>query len=158
MAKPRKDDGRKTVARNKQVHFHYVVEEKVEAGLALLGAEVKALRAGIANLADAYALPTKKNELFLHSCRIGPYAAAGMLAPNPTRTRKLLLHRREIDHFAAKVQERGFSIVPLELYFKDGKAKIELALCRGKTHEDRRDDIKTRETKREMDRAMKTRR
>ena len=157
MAKP-KGDGRKIVAKNKQAYFNYVVEEKLEAGIALLGPEVKALRAGIANLADAYAMPTKRQELFLHSCRIGPYAAAAGRAPAPTRTRKLLLHRREIDHWAAKVQERGFSIIPLELYFKDGLAKVELALCRGKTHEDRRDDIKTRETKRELDRVMKNRR
>jgi len=157
MAKP-KVDGRKVVARNKQAHFHYVIEEKVEAGLALLGPEVKALRAGIANLADSYAMPTKRQEIFLHSCRIGPYAAAAGLAPEPTRTRKLLLHRREIDHLSAKVQERGLSLIPLEIYFKEGLAKVELALCRGKTHEDRREDIKTRETKREMDRAMKSRR
>lgn len=156
MAKP-KDNGRKSVARNKQAHFHYVIEEKLEAGLALLGAEVKALRAGLANLSDAYAMP-RRTELYLHNCRIGPYAAAHQLALDPLRLRKLLLHRREIDDLSTQIQERGYSLIPLEIYFKEGRAKIELALCRGKTHEDRREDIKSRETKREIDRALKSRR
>jgi SsrA-binding protein len=154
MAKP-KSDGRKTVSRNKKAFFNYVIEEKFEAGLALLGPEVKAMREGNANLSDAYAFP-KREELFLVHCRIGPYAAAALQAPDPLRERKLLLHRRQIDELLSKVQERGYSVIPLELYFKDGFAKVELALCRGKTHEDRREDIKSRETKREVDRAMKS--
>jgi SsrA-binding protein len=154
MARP-KTPGRKTVSRNKKAFFNYVVEEKIEAGLALLGAEVKAMREGNANLSDAYGFP-KRRELFLMNCRIGPYAAAALQAPDPLRQRKLLLHRRELDHLLAKVQENGYSLIPLELYFKDGFAKVELALCRGKTHEDRREDIKSREGKREMDRAMKS--
>lgn len=156
MAKAKNND-RKTVSRNKRAHFNYVIEETLEAGLSLFGAEVKAMRAGNANLSDAYALP-RRNELFLHNCRIGPYAAAAALAPTPLRERKLLLHRRQIDDLLAKVQERGYSLIPLELYFKDGFAKIEIALCRGKTHEDRREDIKSRESMREVDRAMKSRR
>jgi len=155
MAKP-KLPGRKTVSRNKKAFFNYVIEEKLEAGLALLGAEVKAMREGNANLSDAYAFP-KRRELFLVNCRIGPYAAAALQAPDPLRERKLLLHRRQLDDLMAKVQESGYSLIPLELYFKDGFAKIELALCRGKTHEDRREDIKSRESKREMDRAMRSR-
>ena len=144
------------MSRNKKAYFNYSVEEKLEAGLSLIGTEVKALRAGNANLSDAYALP-KRNELFLVNCRIGAYAAA-QLAHEPTRQRKLLMHRHELDQWLSKVVERGYSVIPLELYFKDGLAKVELGLCRGKTHEDRRDDIKTRETKREMDRAIKSRR
>ncbi len=155
MAKP-KVPGRQTVSRNKKAFFNYVIEEKLEAGLSLLGAEVKAMRQGTANLSDAYAFP-KRNELFLVNCRIGPYAAAALRAPDPLRERKLLLHRRELDALLAKVQESGYSLIPLELYFKDGFAKVELALCRGKTHEDRREDIKSRESKREMDRAMRSR-
>jgi len=155
MARP-KTPGRKTVSRNKKAFFNYVIEEKLEAGLALLGAEVKAMREGNANLSDAYAFP-KRRELFLVNCRIGPYAAAALQAPDPLRERKLLLHRRQLDELLAKVQESGYSLIPLELYFKDGFAKIELALCRGKTHEDRREDIKSRESKREMDRAMRSR-
>ncbi len=155
MAKS-KTEGRKTVARNKKAFFNYVIEEKLEAGLSLMGAEVKAIRDGNANLSDAYAFP-KRRELFLINCRIGPYAAAATQAPDPLRERKLLLHRRQLDDLLSKVQERGYSLIPLELYFKDGFAKIELALCRGKTHEDRREDIKSREGKREMDRAMKSR-
>jgi SsrA-binding protein len=153
MARP-KTPGRKSVARNKKAFFNYVIEEKLEAGLALLGAEVKAMREGNANLSDAYAFP-KRRELFLVNCRIGPYAAAALQAPDPLRERKLLLHRRQLDALLAKVQERSYSLIPLELYFKDGFAKVELALCRGKTHEDRREDIKSRESKREMDRALR---
>jgi SsrA-binding protein len=151
-----KTGGRKTVSRNKKAFFNYTIEEKLEAGLVLMGAEVKAMREGNANLSDAYGFP-KRDELFLMNCRIGPYAAAALQAPNPLRERKLLLHRRELEHLLTKVQESGYSLIPLELYFKDGFAKIELALCRGKTHEDRREDIKSREGKREMDRAMKSR-
>ena len=153
MARP-KTSGRKTIARNKKAFFNYVIEEKLEAGLALLGAEVKAMREGNAHLGDAYAFP-KRRELFLVNCRVGPYAAAALQAPDPLRERKLLLHRRQLDDLLAKVQERGYSLIPLELYFKDGFAKVELALCRGKTHEDRREDIKSRESKREMDRALR---
>jgi SsrA-binding protein len=149
-----KSNSRKTVSRNKKAFFNYLIEEKLEAGLALFGPEVKAMREGNANLSDAYAFP-KRRELFLVNCRIGPYAAAALRAPDPLRERKLLLHRREIDALLAKMQESGYSLIPLELYFKDGFAKVELALGRGKTHEDRREDIKSRESKREMDRAMR---
>jgi len=96
-----------------------------------------------------------KEELFLMNCHIGTYDPAAQLSHAPTRSRKLLLHRRELDRLLGKVQERGYSLIPLQMYFKDGFAKIELGLCRGKTHEDRREDIKDRETRREMDRAVK---
>ncbi|MHB1843775.1 MAG: SsrA-binding protein SmpB [Deltaproteobacteria bacterium] len=155
---PRKPtEGRKVVASNRRARFHFTVEDTLEAGLALTGSEVKSLRAGNANLADAYAMP-KRDELMLVNCRIGPYDPASVLGHAPTRPRKLLLHRHEIDKWLGKVQERGYTLVPLELYFKNGYAKVELGLCRGKTHEDRRDDIKERETRREVDRAMKKRR
>ncbi|MHB8418155.1 MAG: SsrA-binding protein SmpB [Myxococcales bacterium] len=153
MPSTKKDD-RKLIASNKKARFNYFVEETVEAGLQLQGSEVKSLRAGNANLADAYALP-KRDELFLVNCRIGPYEAAAALGHEPTRARKLLLHRKELERLAGKVAERGYSLVPLSLYFKSGFAKVELGLCRGKTHEDRREDIKERETRREIDRAVK---
>ncbi len=153
MAKP-KDPDRKVIATNKKARFNYSVEDTLEAGLALTGSEVKSLRAGNANLVDAYALPIKE-ELFLMNCHIGTYDPAAQLSHAPTRSRKLLLHRRELDRLLGKVQERGYSLIPLQMYFKDGFAKIELGLCRGKTHEDRREDIKDRETRREMDRAVK---
>jgi SsrA-binding protein len=148
-------EGHKLVAKNRRALFNYSVEERFEAGLMLEGSEVKALREGTVNLADSYAWP-RRRELFLVNCRIGPYAAAAQLAPEPTRPRKLLLHRREIDELLGKVAEKGYSVIPLEIYFKNGLAKVELALCRGKTHEDRREDIKARETRREVDRAMKS--
>jgi SsrA-binding protein len=153
MARP-KDTNHKVIATNKKARFNYSVEDTLEAGLALTGSEVKSLRAGNANLVDAYAMPIKE-ELFLMNCHIGTYDPAAQLSHAPTRSRKLLLHRRELDRLLGKVQERGYSLIPLQMYFKDGFAKIELGLCRGKTHEDRREDIKDRETRREMDRAVK---
>lgn len=144
------------VTEQRRAKFDYEVEEKVEAGLMLQGGEVKSLRDGTANLNDSYALP-RNGELFLHNAHIGPYRPSSWAAHDPLRTRKLLMHRAEIDRWAAKVRERGYSIIPLRLYFKGGKAKVELGLCRGKTHEDRRASIKERESKREMDRAMRRR-
>lgn len=151
-AKP--DGGVKLVVQNRRAKFDYTIEDKVEAGLALMGSEVKSLRDGTANLNDAYALP-KGTELYLHNAHIGPYKPSTVFGHEPLRVRKLLLHRAEIDRWAAKVKERGYSIIPLMLYFKNGRAKVELALCRGKTHEDRRQDIKERETKRELDRVVR---
>ncbi|MBZ4418268.1 SsrA-binding protein SmpB [Myxococcus sp. RHSTA-1-4] len=153
---PGGEPGVKVIAENRRARFDYTVDEKLEAGLELTGSEVKSLREGIANLSDAYALP-KGDELFLHNANIGSYKAASVFDHLPTRGRKLLMHRAEIDRWTAKVRERGYSIIPLVLYFKNGRAKVELGLCRGKTHEDRRQDIKERETKREMDRAMRRR-
>lgn len=153
---PGGEPGVKVIAENRRARFDYTVDEKLEAGLELTGSEVKSLREGIANLSDAYALP-KGTELFLLNANIGSYKAASVFDHLPTRGRKLLLHRSEIDRWAAKVRERGYSIIPLVLYFKKGRAKVELGLCRGKNHEDRRQDIKERETKREMDRAMRRR-
>lgn len=148
--------GVKIIAENRKARATYTVDEKLEAGLMLQGSEVKALREGTANLSDAYALP-KGSELYLLNAHIGTYKPANVFTHEPTRGRKLLLHRDEIDRWAAKVRERGYSIIPLMLYFKNGRAKVELGLCRGKTHEDRRQDIKERETKREMDRAVRRR-
>jgi len=151
-----KPDEIRLVAENRKARFNYEVEDKVEAGLALQGSEVKSLRMGTANLADAYALP-KNNELFLLNAHIGPYARSSVTAHEPMRGRKLLMHRAEIDRWSAKVRERGYSIIPLSLYFKGGRAKVELGLCRGKTHEDKRHSIKERETKRELDRVTRRR-
>jgi SsrA-binding protein len=156
-AREKGPDRVQVIAQNRRAKFDYSIEEKLEAGLSLTGAEVKDLRDGQANLGDAYGLP-KNGELFLLNARFGNTARhAGAFAPEPTRTRKLLLNRQEIDRWTSKVRERGYSIIPLVLYFKNGRAKVELALCKGKTHEDRRADIKQRETKREMDRAMRRR-
>ncbi|HZH03749.1 MAG TPA: SsrA-binding protein SmpB [Myxococcaceae bacterium] len=144
------------ISENRRARFNYVVEEKLEAGLELLGSEVKSLRAGTANLSDAYAIPNG-SQLFLLNAHIGAYKAASVFGHEPIRSRKLLLHRGEIDRWISKVRERGYSIIPLSLYFKKGRVKVELGLCRGKTHEDRRHSIKERETRREMDRALRRR-
>jgi SsrA-binding protein len=150
------DGGIRVIAENRKARAMYSVDEKVEAGLELTGSEVKALRAGTANLSDAYALPSK-GQLFLLNAHIGAYNPSSFFAHDPLRGRRLLMHRTEIDRWTVKVRERGYSIIPLVLYFKKGRAKVELGLCRGKTHEDRRQDIKERETKREMDREIRRR-
>ncbi|OJH34700.1 SsrA-binding protein SmpB [Cystobacter ferrugineus] len=150
------EPGIKIITENRKARASYSVDEKLEAGLMLTGSEVKALRAGTVNLSDAYALP-KGDELYLLNAHIGTYNPSSFFSHEPLRGRKLLLHREQLDRWMAKVRERGYSIIPLLMYFKQGRAKVELGLCRGKTHEDRRQDIKERETKREMDRAMRRR-
>lgn len=148
----------KVVAKNRRAKFDFSIEEKLEAGLELRGSEVKSLRDGTAVLSDAYGIP-KGTELFLVNAKIMPYRSGGAYGHHDAeRSRKLLLHRRELDHLLAKVQKGGYTLIPLSLYFKNGRAKVELALCRGKTHEDRRADIKEREGKREIERAMRPKR
>lgn len=155
--KPKTPDGSiKVITEHRRARFDYTVEDTLEAGLELLGTEVKSLRQGTANLNDAYVLP-KGEQLFMLNAHIGAYNPASIFTHEPTRARRLLMHREEIDRWGAKVRERGYSIIPLMLYFKNARAKVKLGLCRGKTHEDRRQDIKERETKREMDRAVRRR-
>jgi len=146
-------EGVKVVATHRRARFEYEIEDRVEAGLQLTGSEVKSLRDANVNLADAYA-QVKGNELFLVNCRIGEYAQAAHFGHAPLRDRKLLLHRSEIERLKGKIEQRGYTLIPLQLYFKEGWAKVELGLGRGRTHEDRRDAIAERESKREMDRAM----
>lgn len=145
------------VARNKRAGFDFQIEERLEAGLVLTGSEVKSLRAGNASLADAYARPAG-GELFLVNCRIGEYDKAAHFGHAPLRDRKLLVGRAQLDKLAAKVDRSGYTLVPTQLYFKGGWAKVELALAKGRTHEDRRDAIAERESKREIDRALSRRR
>lgn len=149
-------EGIKLISENRRARHDYTVEDTLEAGLELLGSEVKALREGTANLSDSYAFP-KGSELYLLNMHVGVYKPSGAYAHEPTRARRLLLHRAEIDRWIAKVRERGYSIVPLMLYFSNGRAKVKLGLCTGKTHEDRRQTIKERESKREMERAVRRR-
>ncbi|MBI3182444.1 MAG: SsrA-binding protein SmpB [Myxococcales bacterium] len=148
------EEGIKVVTENRRARFNYEVEDTLEAGMELLGSEVKALREGNANLSDAYAV-AQGDQLFLLNAHIGPYKPSAAFAHPPTRSRRLLLHREEIDRWLAKVRERGYSIIPLVVYFKRGRAKVRLGLCRGKTHGDRREEIREREVKRELDRAMR---
>ncbi|OFX23341.1 MAG: SsrA-binding protein [Anaeromyxobacter sp. RBG_16_69_14] len=150
-------DGTKVIATNRRARFEFQVEDTYEAGLALTGSEVKSLRAGNLSLSDAYAQP-RGVELFLVNCRIGEYGPAAFFGHAPLRDRKLLMKREEIDKIRGKVEQRGYTLVPLSIYFKQGWAKVELGLAKGRKHEDRRDAIAERETKREMDRAMSRKR
>jgi len=150
-------EGVKVVATNRRARFDFQVEDTYEAGLALTGSEVKSLRGGNLSLSDAYAQP-RGSELFLVNCRIGEYSPAALFGHLPLRDRKLLMNREEIEKIRGKVEQRGYTLIPLSLYFKQGWAKVELGLAKGRKHEDRREAIAERETKREMDRAMSKKR
>jgi SsrA-binding protein len=150
-------EGEKVIATNRKAHFHYEILEKFEAGLCLVGSEVKSLREGKANLSDAYAI-IQNNEAFLLNCHISPYSNAGPFNHEPTRTRKLLLHRSEINKLIGKTQEKGLTLIPIRLYFKKGKAKMELGLGKGKKLFDKRETIKRREQDREMAKILKQKR
>lgn len=149
-----KNEGEKLIASNKKVFHDYFVLQRVEAGLALTGTEVKSLREGRANLSDSYVIE-KNGELFLMGAHISPYSHGNRENHDPTRTRKLLLHRREIDKLRAQIVEKGLSIVPLRLYFKAGRAKAEIAVVRGKKLFDKRETEKRKEADRETAQAMK---
>ena len=151
------DAGVKPVATNRRARFDFEVEDTFEAGLALTGSEVKSLRAANVSLSDAYAQP-RGGEIFLVNCRIGEYGPAAVFGHAPLRDRKLLMKREEIDRIRGKVEQRGYTLIPLSIYFKQGWAKVELGLAKGRKHEDRRDAIAERETRREIDRALSRRR
>ena len=147
---------RKVIATNRKARYEYEIFDTFEAGVALLGPEVKSLRAGRANLSDAYAT-IRGREVFLVGLHISPYPQAGRANPDPRRERKLLLHRAEIARLQGRVVERGFTLIPLQLYFKNGRAKVELGLARGRRRHDKREAIRRRETDREMRRTMRAR-
>jgi SsrA-binding protein len=144
------------VATNRQARFRYHLLEKWEAGLALTGTEVKSLREGKAQIKDGYAT-VRDGEVWLHNVHIPPYAPAARENHEPERSRKLLMHRREIDRLIGKTREKGLTLVPTRLYFKGGRAKVEIALARGKDVADKRQAIKEREMRREMERAIRAR-
>jgi len=146
--------GEKPIAENRKARHDYHLLERVEAGLQLTGSEVKSLREGRASLQQAYA-DVRDGEAWLVGVHIDTYDQAGVQNPEPERDRKLLLHRREIDSLYAKVRERGLTLVPTRLYFKNGRAKVELALARGKEQRDKRRDIAKREADRQIERALK---
>jgi SsrA-binding protein len=146
----------KVVASNRRARRNYAVVDTFEAGLVLLGSEVKSLRAGRMELKDSYAT-IERGEAFLVGAHISPYDFAREGGHDPERARKLLLHRKEIDRIAGQVAEKGLTLVPLQVYFKDGKAKVELALARGKTTVDKRQTLREREHAREMERATRHR-
>jgi SsrA-binding protein len=151
-----REQGRKVVAQNKRARYDYHIEDTWEAGMVLTGTEVKALRAGRAALTDGYAR-VKDGEVWLEGVHIPEYVQGTWTNHAPRRPRKLLLHKREIVRIETKTQEPGLTLVPLALYFKDGKAKIEIALARGKRAYDKRQAIARREAKREMDRVVRHR-
>lgn len=150
-------DERRQIATNRRARFEYEILERLEAGLVLRGPEVKSLRAGKASLADAYAV-VRRGEAYLLNLHISPYDPASRENPEARRERKLLLHRTEIQRLAGKVHERGLTLIPLSLYFKGGRAKVELGLARGKRRHDKRETIRKRESDRELARAVRGRR
>lgn len=143
------------VIRNKKASHKFEILEKIECGIVLLGTEVKSLRVGSASLDESHAR-IKDDEIWLIGFNIAPYSHGNLMNHEPTRPRKLLLHKREVHKLLPKVTQRGQTLVPLKVYFNDrGLCKVTLALARGKTHSDKREDMKKRDQKREMDRAMR---
>jgi len=147
----------KVVAENRKARHEYNIEDKYEAGIVLAGTEVKSLRMGKANLKDSYAR-IKNGEVFIYQMHIGAYPFAYFDNHDPLRPRKLLLHHYEIKKLYGKVNEKGYSLIPLRLYFRGGKAKLSLALARGKQSHDKRETIRRRDQKRELDRERKNNR
>ncbi len=150
-----KDDGRKVVARNKKALHDYHIAETWEAGIALAGPEVKSIRAGRVSLAEAYG-SVDRGEVWIHDMHITPYDPASIWNVDPVRPRKLLLHRSEIRKLIGSVQEKGYTLVPLDLYIRDGHVKVTLALARGKKLHDKREALKERESRREIERAARS--
>lgn len=146
----------KLIAQNKKARFQYNIEDTYEAGLVLIGSEVKSLREGRASLSDSYAI-ISEGEAYLLNSHISPCPQASIMNHEPKRTRKLLLHKKQIKKLFGKLNEKGYTLIPLKLYFKEGRAKVELGLCKGKKLFDKREAIKKKETKRELDRVFRRR-
>jgi SsrA-binding protein len=158
MAKKKKDEEDiRVITRNRRAFHDYEILDTIECGIALVGTEVKTLRDGHANLEEGYA-KIDEGEVWLVGAEIPEYAMGNRLNHKPKRTRKLLLHRAEIEKFAAKASQRGFTLVPLRLYFKQGRAKVEIAVARGKQAHDKREALKKSDAQREMRRAIANRR
>ncbi len=149
-------EGEKTIAANRKAGYNYELLDRLEAGLALTGTEVKALRGGRCNLTDGF-VDVQKGEAWLVDVSIEHYSHGNRMNHDPRRRRKLLLHKREIRRLDSKIAERGLTCVPIRLYFKEGRAKVEIALARGKQKADKRETIRKREEDREMRRALKRR-
>ena len=152
MAK--KNAGEKLIASNKTARLNYLIEETFETGMVLVGTEVKAIREGRVNLKDSYAL-VNDGEVYAYDIHISPYSHGNRLNHDPLRTRKLLLHAREIRKLYGKSREKGMALVPLRMYFKNGRVKLEIGVGKGKKLYDKRDTLKTKADKREMERSMK---
>ena len=146
----------KLVANNKKAYHDYFVDEKIEAGLVLHGTEVKSLRMGKCSIKESF-IRIENGEMFVYGMHISPYEKGNIFNKDPLRVKKLLLHKSEINKLTGKIKEKGFTIVPLQVYFKDGKAKIEIGLCRGKKLYDKRQDIAKKDMKREAEKDFKIR-
>jgi SsrA-binding protein len=151
-----KDERRESIAKNRRARFDYTILDTWEAGIVLTGSEVKSLRDGKANITDAYAI-LKDGEVYLLNLHVSPYEKASFFNHEPTRTRKLLLHKKEIKKLIGSVERQGLTLIPLELYFKRGRAKVAIALGKGKQSHDKRADIKKKDDEREMQRAVRRR-
>ena len=146
----------KLVANNKKAYHDYFVDEKIEAGLVLHGTEVKSLRMGKCSIKESF-IRIENGEMFVYGMHISPYEKGNIFNKDPLRVKKLLLHKTEINKLTGKIKEKGFTIVPLQVYFKDGKAKMEIGLCRGKKLYDKRADIAKKDMKREAEKEFKIR-
>jgi SsrA-binding protein len=148
--------GEKLICNNKKAFHDYSIEERFEAGMVLTGTEVKSLRMGKANLSDSFAM-VREGEIYLHNLHISPYDFGNRQNHDPDRMRKLLMHKQEILRLFGKVREQGYTLVPLRLYFKDGRVKAELGLAKGKKLYDKREDLKKKDMKRDVAQALKER-
>ncbi len=145
----------KIVCQNRKAYHDYSIEETIEAGMQLLGTEVKSLRDSKANLKDSYVL-IKDSEVILLNCHISLYCHGNIMNHDPLRTRKLLLHKKEIERLRGKIQQKGYALIPLKIYFKGHYAKVEVGLAKGKKQYEKRETIKEREAKRAIEKAMKS--
>ena len=144
----------KLLANNKKVYHDYFIEEKYEAGLSLLGSEVKSIKKGKVSIKESF-ISDRKGEMFIYGMHVTPYSQAYDKDIDPTRTRKLLLHKKDINKLIGKKTQAGYTVVPLKIYERDGLVKLELALAKGKKQYDKRESIKAKDDKRKMDRALK---
>lgn len=150
------DKGQKTIAQNKKAWHDYFINETLEVGIELVGTEVKSIRMGKVNLKDSH-IGVHRGELFVYGMHISPYEKGNIFNKDPLRIRKLLAHRNEINKLESKVSQDGLALIPLQVYLKDGKIKMELALAKGKKLYDKRDDAADRDAKRDIERVMKSR-
>jgi SsrA-binding protein len=152
----KKEFSEKNICQNKTARLNYFIDDTFEAGIVLVGTEVKSLREGRANLKDSYAV-VKDEEVYLHELHISPYTHGNRYNHDPLRVRKLLLHKQEIRRLYGKSRERGLTLIPLKMYFKNGKIKVEIGIGRGKKLHDKREDIKLKEDRRDIERAFRSR-
>jgi SsrA-binding protein len=157
VAKKKAEPGFKVVARNRKAYYDYSIEDTIEAGLVLIGSEIKSIRDGRVNLRDSYAVIDDHGEVWLHNAHVAPYDPASRFGHEPRRARKLLLHRRQIARWQTRVQAKGYTLIPLRMYIRDNRAKVELALARGKRQFDKRAAIAKREDDRRVRRALRER-